>query len=99
MQFDDPNLRIAYLEARVAALEEALTRRSTLVRQLQTQLEPQDLLRWSRLVHGLPLLPRHAYDLTLWSETTELTPAEVDATLRDLWSSLALATPPPAEAG
>lgn len=98
MQLDDPQRQIAYLEERVAALEAALTRRSTQIRQLQKQLEPQDLLRWSRLVHGLPLLPRHAYDLTLWSESTHLTAAEVDATLRDLWSSLALATPYP-EAG
>lgn len=93
MVFDDPKLQIAYLEARVAALEAALDRRSRQVCQLQAQLEPQDLLRLSRLIHGLPILPRHAYDLTLWSETTELTAAEVDTTLRDLWSSLALATP------
>lgn len=93
MQLADPKLQIAYLEGRIAALEAALTRRSEQLCQLQARLEPQDLLRWSRLVHGLPLLPRHAYDLTLWSETTELTPAEVDTTLRDLWSSLALATP------
>lgn len=82
--------RLAYLEARIEALEAALEDRSRLLRQLQDRLLPEDLLLLSRLTGGLPPLPRQAYDLSLWTETTEMTPADVEDTLRDLWRSLAI---------
>ncbi len=83
-----PEERIAYLEARVETLEAALARRSRKLRQIQEHLPREGLLLVSRLLSGLPPLPRQAYDLELWPETTKLTPADVEDTLQDLWRSL-----------
>ncbi|HXU29892.1 MAG TPA: hypothetical protein VN851_04875 [Thermoanaerobaculia bacterium] len=85
-------LRIARLEARVAALEEALVRRSRELRELQRHLPSRELLNLSRLAGGLPPVPTGRYDLEVWRETTALTSASVEETLRDLWQSL---TPEP----
>lgn len=87
--------RIAYLEARVAALEEALAARSRELRKLQQHMLPEDLLLLSRIRSGLPPLPREAYDLSLWTETRELTPADVEEALLDLWRSLRVIDDPP----
>lgn len=80
--------RIAELEARVAALEAALKRRSRELRVLQGHLCRRDLITLSRLATGLPALARGAYEPELWRETTDFTPAQVDETLTDLWHSL-----------
>ncbi|MCP4659874.1 MAG: hypothetical protein GY856_31105 [bacterium] len=96
MELASQDERLAYLEARVEALEAALAARSRQLRQLQEHLLPEDLLLLSRLANGLPPLPRQAYDLSLWTETTEMTPADVEDTLRDLWRSLAVLDDPPA---
>lgn len=82
-------LRIARLEARVAALEAALARRSNELRALQRHLPSGELLNLSRLAGGLPPVPRGRYDLEVWRETTALTTANVEETLLDLWQSLA----------
>lgn len=82
-------LRIARLEARVAALEAALVHRSNELRELQRHLSSRELLNLSRLVGGLPPLPRGRYDLEVWRETTALSTANVEETLLDLWQSLA----------
>lgn len=87
--------RVAYLEGRVAALEEALAARSRELRKLQQHLLPEDLLLLSRIRSGLPPLPRQAYDLSLWTETRELTPADVEETMEDLWRSLRPVEEPP----
>ena len=87
----EPAARIAYLEAKVEALEAALERRSRELRRLQQGLEPESLLQASRLLSGLPPLPRQAYDPELWPETTRLTGIDVEPVMRDLWRSL---TPP-----
>jgi hypothetical protein len=87
--------RIAYLEARTAALEEALAARSRELRKLQQHLLPEDLLLLSRIHSGLPPLPRQAYDLSLWTETRELTAADVEESLEDLWRSLQVIDDPP----
>ena len=79
---------IARLEARVAALEAALDARSRELRSLQQLVCQRDLILISRLRAGLPPLPRGAYEPAFWRETSELTAAEVEETLRDLWSSL-----------
>ena len=79
---------IAFLEARVAALEAALRRRSRIQRLIQREVCAHDLLVISRIEAGLPPLPRQAYELGLWHETTELTEADVEESLRDLWRSL-----------
>lgn len=83
-----PEERIAYLEARVEALEAALGRRSRKLRQIQKHLPREALLLVSRLLNGLPPLPYQAYDLALWPETTKLIPADVEETMQDLWRSL-----------
>ncbi len=82
-------LRIARLEARVAALEGALVRRSNELRELQRHLPGRELLNLSRLAGGLPPVPRGRYDLEVWRETTALSTANVEVTLLDLWQSLA----------
>jgi hypothetical protein len=84
----DPELRIARLEGKVAALAAALERRSGELRQLQRYLCARDLVQWDRQLAGLPPLPRIAHEPAFWSETRELTLAEVPETLLDLWSSL-----------
>ena len=78
---------IARLEARVAALEAALQRRSRELTLIQGHVCARDLLVIARLRAGLPPLPKGTYDPTFWSETTALTAAEVAETLEDLWSS------------
>jgi hypothetical protein len=88
----EASLRIVRLQARVAALEEALVRRSTQLRELQRLLPGRELLNLSRLAGGLPPIPRGRYDLETWRETTALSTANVEETLLDLWRSLA-ATP------
>lgn len=79
---------VARLEARCAALEAALTERSHLLARIQAHVCRRDLVLISRLLAGLPPLPRGAYEPAFWRETTELTPADVEETLADLWSSL-----------
>jgi|GEM_PF-3110547 len=84
----DSELRIARLEGRVAALEAALERRSKELRVLQRHLCPHDLAQWTRLMAGLPPLPRIACEPSYWRETRELSVADVPETLEALWSSL-----------
>ena len=88
MGMGDPQEHIAYLEARVEALESALAERSRELRKLQRHLSPEDLLLFSRIRAGLPPLPRQAYDLSLWTETHELAASDVEETMLDLWRSL-----------
>ena len=91
---DDPSLSIARLEGRVAALEEALERRSRELCQLQRLLPARELAALSRLLAGLPPSPASPYDPLHWRETTFLTDADVEETLTDLWRTVA----PPAPA-
>ena len=81
--------RLAFLEARVEALEARLEQRSHELRTIQRHLDGFGLLVVSRVLAGLPPLPRRAHDLELWQETTELTSADVEETMTDLWRSLA----------
>lgn len=87
-RFEDPELEIAYLEARVEALEAALERRSEELRRLQERLGPRPFLELSRELRGLPPLPHHAYSLEMWRETSEMSDADVEESLHDLWASL-----------
>jgi hypothetical protein len=84
---------IARLEGRVAALEDALDRRSRELRLLQSALCPRDLVQLARIADGLPPLPLVAHQPEYWTETTVISPAELESTLEDLWLSL---TPSPA---
>jgi hypothetical protein len=81
-------LTIARLEARVAALEGALARRSRELRALQRHLCPADLAVLVRIANGLTPMPSQAFEPELWEETTDLRPADVKGTLSDLWASL-----------
>lgn len=87
--------RIAGLEGRITALEAVLSRRSRELRLLQRALCPADLVQLARIADGLPPLPLLAHQLEYWTETTEIVPADLEATLEDLWASL---TPSPAAA-
>jgi hypothetical protein len=78
---------VAELEARVAALEEALARRSHLLRELQRHLCRRDLMTLDRLVAGLSPLP--ADDPLAWDETLEPRLADVEDLLVGLWRSVA----------
>jgi len=88
MPFATQEEYVSFLEARVEALEEALRRRSRLHRLIQRAVSPEDLLAISRLESGLPPMPKQAYDLSLWEETTDLEEADVEDTMHDLWRSL-----------
>jgi hypothetical protein len=84
--------QIATLEGRVAALESALERRSRELRMIQGAVCRADLVQVARIVDGLPPLPRIAHQLEYWTETTEISPANLENVLEDLWTSL---TPAP----
>ena len=90
---ESPQARIARLEGRIAALERTLERRSRELRLLQSSLCPTDLVQLARIAEGLPPLPRIACQLEYWTETNEIVPANLEATLEDLWAAL---TPSPA---
>lgn len=85
-----PEERTVYLESKVAALEAALEKRSRELRLLQRHLSPDGLLLLTRLRQGFPPLPQEAFSPSLWTETTELTQAEVEETMKDLWRSLSV---------
>jgi hypothetical protein len=85
--------RIARLQSRVAALEVLLERRSRELRLIQKHVCHRDLLVISRISAGLSPLPFGSFDPQFWQETTALTPAEVEETMKDLWSSLDVAEP------
>jgi len=85
--------QIARLEGRIAALEAALDRRARELRLLQSTLCPKDLVQLARIADGLSPLPRIAHQPEYWTETTVITPADLESTLEDLWTSL---TPSPA---
>ena len=80
--------RIARLEGRIATLESALDRRSQELILLQSVLCRADLLQLERIADGLSPLPRIAHQPEYWTETTVILPANLEATLEDLWSSL-----------
>lgn len=81
-------LELARLEARVAALEAALERRSRELRRLQSALPRRELVVVSRLLAGLSPFPVDPYDPREWQETTALSAADVEEVLTDLWRSL-----------
>ena len=70
---------IAFLEARVAALEEALRRRSRALSAIQAQVCATDLQLIARIEAG------PTADPSLLPESTETTPADVEETMRELW--------------
>jgi hypothetical protein len=86
----DGAVRVARLEAQVAALEEALRRRSRELRELQRHLCARDLLILDRIAAGLPALP--PVDPLAWQETLDTREADVAELLTELWRSVA---PPP----
>ncbi len=84
----EPELTIARLASRVAALEAALERRSSELRLLQSCLCQRDLVQWTRMAAGLLPLPRLAHAPAFWQETLALAVADVPETLAALWASL-----------
>jgi hypothetical protein len=85
----DQDARLAYLEARVAELEERLERRSRELRIIQRNVCTRDLAVIARVLAGLRPLPYGPFDPDAWPSNTELLPAQVHETLAALWHSLA----------
>jgi hypothetical protein len=85
----DSEAEIQRLTARVERLEQLLAARSRLLRRLTPELCPEDLVNLSRLSAGLPPLPRAAFGLSDWHETTALSSGDVESTMDQLWSALA----------
>ena len=79
---------IARLAGRVSTLERALERRSRELRLILRQLCARDLVLTARVLAGLSPFPRLAHQPLLWQETAELTPADAEEALDDLWASL-----------
>lgn len=84
------DLRIAELEARVDALEEAVRKRSRELRLIQRHACSTDLVLIHRVTTGLPPLPQFAYELSRWNESTTLATSEVEKAITDLWSYVEL---------
>jgi hypothetical protein len=84
---DEAAPEIARLRARIAGLEAALERRSQELRLIQKHICSGDLVLVSRACAGLPLA-KGAYDPLLWIETTEVTEADIQETLEDLWTAV-----------
>lgn len=79
-------LRIAELEARIAALEELLEAKSEVLRRLQRHLSAPDLASLEEDAAGDQ--GAHGLDLIASPESTALTSAEVEETLVELWTRL-----------
>lgn len=89
MGIDSPETqRIAGLEARVAALEALLERRSRELRLIQKHLCHRDLILVERVTAGFSPFAYGPFEPDDWGETTQLVPADVGDTLEALWSSL-----------
>jgi hypothetical protein len=73
------------LSARVAGLERRLADRSRLIRRLAREICDDDVLVMSWLAAGSrPPIGGNA-GLRRWVETTELTAADVETTMKELW--------------
>lgn len=86
-------LRLAAVEAKALALEQALERRSAELIALQrllseTQLRALARIAAGRAVHSLDDL-RHPFSVEAWDEQPTMTPAEVPEALDRLWETIA----------
>ncbi|MDQ5871090.1 MAG: FkbM family methyltransferase [Acidobacteriota bacterium] len=77
------------LEALVATLELRLAERSTLLQRLVTEICDDDVLVMSWLESGSRPPFAGGRGLRRWVETTELTSADVETTMKELWRSVA----------
>ena len=82
-------LEIAELRARVAALEQALERRSQELRQLQQLACLDDLLKIDQLCTQSGRGSGLGFDPSSWQESHRMQPSDAEETLRQLWRSLA----------
>lgn len=78
-------LALAQLEARVADLERRLSERSRFIRRLAHELCDDDVLVMSRLASGSRPPISGVRGFRRWVETTELTTADVETTMEELW--------------
>jgi FkbM family methyltransferase len=79
------NLARLELVARVERLEQGNVERSRLIRRLADEVCDDDVLVLSRLATGSRPLISGARGSRRWIETTELTSADVETTMRELW--------------
>ena len=94
---EDAEAAVARLEARVAALEEELERRSRVLRAITREVCERDRIVMTRVAAGRAPHPGADYSLLGFRETTELEPAEVSATLEELWEALRFPVVTPSE--
>lgn len=73
------------LEARVAGLERRLAERSALIRRLAREICDDDVLVMSWLAAGSRAPIGGNAGFRRWVETTELTAADVETTMKELW--------------
>jgi hypothetical protein len=78
-------LALAQLEARVADLERRLSERSRFIRRLARELCDDDVLVMSWLASGSEPPISGVRGFRRWVETTELTTADVETTMEELW--------------
>jgi hypothetical protein len=85
---DPADLReIARLAARVAELERLLSERSREARALAREVCDEDLVVLSRIAAGHKPLASPRRSAGRWVETTVLTTADVETTMKELWRS------------
>jgi hypothetical protein len=80
--------RVAFLEGRVEALENALRQRSRELRLLQQVICDRDLERLARVTAGLTPEPAIAHQPEFWRETYALEVHDIEKAMSDLWCSL-----------
>lgn len=88
---------VARLEARVAALEEKLEQRSGFIQAITRELCEADRITMTRVASGRAPNPGADHSLLGFRETTQLEPAEVSATMEELWEALRFPVGTPTE--
>ncbi|MEO8504966.1 MAG: hypothetical protein ABI609_13795 [Acidobacteriota bacterium] len=77
--------QIIRLQARIAALEAALRRRSEELRRIEQQVSPAGLAIIERVMKEVPIGAATTSDANEWRETFSMIPADVETLLAELW--------------
>ena len=96
-RFGELDATVARLEARIDALEKKLEERSRFIQAITRELCETDRITVTRLAAGRASLPGADHSLLGFRETAELQPAEVFATMDELWEALRFSVGTPTE--